>query len=47
VSLGYGRVLELSASDFEHFLTKYPRAKDELESTAAVRAAAGGMLPEA
>jgi CPA1 family monovalent cation:H+ antiporter len=38
ISLGYGRALELSAADFERFLTKYPRAKIEIERTAAARA---------
>jgi CPA1 family monovalent cation:H+ antiporter len=41
ICLGYGRVLELSAADFERFLTRYPRAKAEIERTAAARAAAG------
>jgi CPA1 family monovalent cation:H+ antiporter len=47
VSLGYGRALELSAAEFERFLTKYPRAKSEIERTAAVRAAAGGTQLDA
>ena len=38
VSLGYGRVLELPAADFQRFLTKYPRARAEIEITAAARA---------
>jgi len=41
VSLGYGRVLELPAADFQRFLAKYPRARAEIELTAAVRAGAG------
>ncbi|MGE5270500.1 MAG: cation:proton antiporter, partial [Thiohalocapsa sp.] len=40
VSLGYGRVLELSAADFARFVGAYPRAKAEIERTAAARAAA-------
>jgi CPA1 family monovalent cation:H+ antiporter len=39
VSLGYGRVLELAAADFDGFLTNYPRAKAEIERTAAARTA--------
>ena len=39
VSLGYGTVLVLAAADFEHFLSKYPDAKAEIEQTAAARAA--------
>ncbi|HEX5453883.1 MAG TPA: cation:proton antiporter [Stellaceae bacterium] len=39
VSLGYGRVLELAAADFDLFLAKYPRAKTEIERTAAARTA--------
>lgn len=38
VSLGYGRVLELSAADFDRFLHSYPRARSEIERTAAERA---------
>jgi CPA1 family monovalent cation:H+ antiporter len=41
VSLGYGRVLELGAPDFERFLARYPRAKAEIERTAAARSSAG------
>jgi CPA1 family monovalent cation:H+ antiporter len=37
VSLGYGRVLELPAGDFQRFLAKYPRAKAEIEATARQR----------
>jgi len=40
VSLGYGRVLELPAVDFQRFLAKYPRARVEIELTAAARAQA-------
>ena len=38
ISLGYGRALELSAADFEQFLATYPRARIEIERTAAARA---------
>ena len=38
VSLGYGRVLELPAADFRRFLANYPRARAEIELTAAARA---------
>lgn len=41
ISLGYGRVLELPAADFQRFLANYPRAKAEIETTAAARARAG------
>ena len=41
ISLGYGRVLELPAPDFQRFLDKYPRARAEIETTAAARARAG------
>jgi CPA1 family monovalent cation:H+ antiporter len=41
VSLGYGRVLELGAVDFERFLTRYPRAKAEIARTAAARSSPG------
>ncbi|HEX2150395.1 MAG TPA: cation:proton antiporter [Stellaceae bacterium] len=37
VSLGYGRVLELARADFRRFLRNYPRARAEIESTAAAR----------
>jgi CPA1 family monovalent cation:H+ antiporter len=37
ISLGYGRVLELAAADFQRFLAKYPRAKAEIELTAQAR----------
>jgi CPA1 family monovalent cation:H+ antiporter len=40
VSLGYGRVLELPAADFQRFLAKYPRARTEIELTARARAQA-------
>jgi CPA1 family monovalent cation:H+ antiporter len=41
VSLGYARVLELGAVDFERFLASYPRAKAEIERIAAIRASPG------
>ena len=41
VSLGYCRVLELSAADFERFLASYPAARAEIERTAAARARSG------
>ncbi len=41
ISLGYGRVLELPAADFQRFLSNYPRAKAEIEMTADARARAG------
>jgi monovalent cation:H+ antiporter, CPA1 family len=41
VSLGYGRVLELGAVDFERFLARFPSAKAEIERTAGARASAG------
>jgi CPA1 family monovalent cation:H+ antiporter len=41
ISLGYGRALELSATDFRRFLTKYPGVKVEIEQTAEARARAG------
>jgi len=44
VSLGYGRVLELPAADFQRFLATYPRAKAEIERTAADRARSGAQL---
>jgi CPA1 family monovalent cation:H+ antiporter len=44
VSLGYGLALELAASDFDRFLAKYPRAKAEIERTAAARAGASAPL---
>jgi CPA1 family monovalent cation:H+ antiporter len=37
VSLGYGRVLELARADFRRFLRDYPRARAEIEATAAAR----------
>ena len=45
--LGYGRALELSAADFEQFLEKYPRARAEIEGTAAARARTGGTKVDA
>lgn len=44
VSLGYGTVLELSAADFERFLANFPRAKSEIERTAAARIANGARV---
>ena len=44
ISLGYGRVLELPAADFQRFLSNYPRAKAEIERTAKARTAAGERL---
>ncbi|MGD9617475.1 MAG: cation:proton antiporter [Alphaproteobacteria bacterium] len=38
VSLGYGRVLELARTDFRRFLRNHPRARAEIEATAAARA---------
>jgi len=38
ISLGYGLVLELPAADFARFLASYPRARAEIERTAAARA---------
>jgi monovalent cation:H+ antiporter, CPA1 family len=40
ISLGYGRVLELPAGDFQRFLANYPRVRAEIERTAAARAQA-------
>jgi monovalent cation:H+ antiporter, CPA1 family len=40
ISLGYGRVLELPAGDFQRFLANYPRVRAEIELTAAARAQA-------
>jgi CPA1 family monovalent cation:H+ antiporter len=37
VSLGYGRALELGATEFRRFLSQYPRAKAEIERVARVR----------
>ena len=44
VSLGYGRVLELAAADFRRFLDNYPRARAEIERTAAARTRSGARL---
>ena len=44
VSLGYGRVLELAAADFQRFLSNYPRAKAEIERIAKARTQAGKRL---
>jgi CPA1 family monovalent cation:H+ antiporter len=44
ISLGYGRVLELAAADFRSFLEKYPRARAEIETTAAARRRPGARL---
>lgn len=44
ISLGYGRALELAATDFRRFLAKYPRAKAEIETTAQARTRAGARL---
>jgi len=41
ISLGYGRVLELAATDFDRFLATYPHVRAEIEQTAAARALAG------
>ena len=44
VSLGYGRVLELARADFRRFLRNYPRARAEIETTAAARTRASERL---
>jgi CPA1 family monovalent cation:H+ antiporter len=44
VSLGYSRVLELARADFRRFLRDYPRARAEIEATAAARSRAGARL---
>jgi hypothetical protein len=44
VSLGYGRVLELRAVDFQRFLARYPHAKAEIEQTAAARSSVGAEV---
>jgi CPA1 family monovalent cation:H+ antiporter len=44
VSLGYGRVLELARADFRRFLRNHPRARVEIEATAAARTRASARL---
>ncbi len=44
VSLGYGRALELARADFRRFLRDYPRARAEIEATAAARTRASERL---
>jgi monovalent cation:H+ antiporter, CPA1 family len=44
VSLGYGRVLELARADFRRFLRNHPRARAEIEATAAARTRASARL---
>ncbi|MGE0259979.1 MAG: cyclic nucleotide-binding domain-containing protein, partial [Alphaproteobacteria bacterium] len=44
VSLGYGRVLELARADFRRFLRDHPRARAEIEATAAARTREGERL---
>jgi CPA1 family monovalent cation:H+ antiporter len=44
VSLGYGRVLGLARADFRRFLRNHPRARAEIEATAAARTRASARL---